>query len=311
MNRPCRTRASLPIAGLLLAVGGGSGCKAYPTHEPLPLDCSIENQYDLLLLDTFDTIGVAQIWSSSDFPDAGLPACNEMDFTENNVRIRACVEPIVGEPRCGSTAAAVIRARENNDWGAIGGLNTFGPRDLSMYEGVAFWARAPGPTGKTFTLSLDDWNTADPTPTEPPPASTDSNCTVRQADGGVDGAMVPGTIDPGTGMVIGGGSVGVAPLPNDCGNSYTTNVVVTEDWRFYTVPFTMFQQALNPNRVPNPALTQAGTVPGNGLLTTQLRNLMFRMPKEQDMDLWLDNLSIYRRRTAGSGSDGGADAPSM
>jgi hypothetical protein len=307
------TRAPSPTAPLLLlALAGAVGCKAYPTHEPVPLDCSIEDRYEILMLDPFDTVGIAMIWSSSDFPDAGVPMCSEEDFTRNNVRIRACVEPIAGEPRCGSTAALVIRARENNDWGAVAGYNTFGPRDLSMYEGVSFWARAPGPTGKSFTVGFDDWNTVDPTPFEPPPASSDSNCTARVPDGGADAAVVqPGgtIIDPGTGMVIGGGTAGESPRPSECGNVYNANVIVTADWQFYTVPFSDFQQTASPNRVPNPALTQAGAVPGTGLLTSKLRNLLFRVPKEQDMDLWLDNFGFYRRRTADGGSDGGADAP--
>ena len=38
-------------------------------------------------------------------------------------------------------------------------------------------------------------------------------------------------------------------------------------------------------------------------------SLGFRMPKEADMDLWIDNLGFYRKKALAADNDGGADAP--
>jgi hypothetical protein len=85
-------------------------------------------------------------------------------------------------------------------------------------------------------------------------------------------------------------------------------MVVTSEWRFYPIPFSAFQQADNPNRVPNTALTDVGTVPRTGLLTSALRTLILRAPKEAEMDLWLNNLAFYRKKGVTTGADAGPDA---
>jgi hypothetical protein len=290
--RPSLTCASV----VLLAVGGAAGCKAYPTLKNLPLDCSVEDRYELQSIDPFETVGEpGHLWMSGDTPAAVT------DFA---------VEELSDGARCGSSAALVLRARGQNDWGALFGYLGFGPRDASDYEGMSLWVRAPRNTGKNFTLLLDDPNTMNPSPDASPPVA---NCKLHGPDGGI--------VDGGTGQampvygpngeVIGMTGGGTSVPPDQCGNSYAANVIVTTDWRFYTVPFSTFQQGATPNRVPNAQLMETGSVPGNGLIASELLNLVFRMPKEQTMELWIDNLSLYRRRTAGSGSDGGADAPSM
>ena len=81
----------------------------------------------------------------------------------------------------------------------------------------------------------------------------------------------------------------MAPRP---GQSCPTSAAT--DWAFYTVPFNRFQQDPKPNRVPNALLTNTGNVPGTGLLTDQLLQLILRMPKEAKAELWIDNLAYYR-----------------
>jgi hypothetical protein len=75
-------------------------------------------------------------------------------------------------------------------------------------------------------------------------------------------------------------------------------LTVASDWRFYTIPFSRFFQTSTPNRVPNPALPIKGPIPDNGLRTDHLSNLIFRMPKAVRTELWIDNLSFYRKATA-------------
>jgi len=99
-----------------------------------------------------------------------------------------------------------------------------------------------------------------------------------------------------------------APPADACGNAYFLVATVTADWRLYTFPFGMFQQGNMPNRVPNGVFKMVGSVPGTALLTTKLTNFTLRMPKEATVELWIDNLSFYRKKGAATGSDGGADA---
>ncbi len=106
------------------------------------------------------------------------------------------------------------------------------------------------------------------------------------------------------------GSVADAPEPDQCGNPYAVVQVVTNDWRFYTIPFGAFQQVATPNRVPNAALTEVGPEPGTALLTKALVSLTFRMPKAATMELWIDNLTFYRKAGTGGG-DAGVDAAQM
>jgi hypothetical protein len=274
---------------LFLLIAGGAGCNAYPTLKNLPLDCSVEGAYDFQSppVDNFETVGVAGLWTSGDTatPDLSVD-----------------VEAITDGSRCGSTAALVIRSRHNNDWGSLFGFNNFGGptgRDESMYEGMSFWARAPGNTTKGFTILMDDPNTASS-------STITSYCMLYSTDGGTSGPTTT-IYDPSTGMAI-SGTTTAAPPPDACGNSYSTTVTVTADWRLYTIPFGSFQQGPMPNRVPNTALTVTGSAPGTSLLTSAILNLTLRMPKEADMELWLDNLSFYRKKGVGVGNDGGADA---
>ena len=288
---------------IVLALGGALGCTAYPTLKSVPVSCGAEAAYELQVVDAFDTVGTAGFWTSADTAGAAIvPTPAPVPYVVSKV------EAISDAPRCGSTAALVIRSERNNDWGSLAGIDIKAPRDESVYEGLSFWARAPGNTTKGFTILFGDANTsclnADPDGgvclTQP------SNCiTYAAADGGTGTGVTDGT-----GMLL-PGTVTTAPEPNQCGNVYSVVRVVTGEWAFYTIPFSEFQQGALPNRVPNAELTQTGPVPGTALLTHQLLSLTIRMPKEAVMELWIDNLSFYRKATGAGGGDGGVDAPQM
>jgi hypothetical protein len=285
-----RRKHTTEALGIVLVVlAGAGGCTAYPTEKNLPLDCSVEDAYDFQSIDNFETVGTANLWTAGD---------------TTNADVSVSVQALTDGPRCGSTAALEILSAHNNDWGSLFGFNNFGPRDESAWEGLSFWARAPGNTTKGFTVLLDDPNTATST-------SVTSNCTqYATADGGSSSPTMT-IYDPSTGMAISGATTS-APPPNACGNSYQTVVTVTTSWQLYTIPWGKFQQTAMPNRVPNADLTDKGPVAGTGLLISQLLNLTLRMPKEADMELWIDNLSFYRKKgAAGANGDGGTDAPHM
>ena len=264
----------------LLGIGVAAGCQPYATLVDVPVDCSVEDGYEFQTpMELFEMVGAAGWWTQGDdLATAG--------------GVTATVDPIAEGARCGSHAALVLRSSHANDWGTLFGFNNFGPRDESAYEGMSFWARAPGNTTKGFTILLDDPNTATVT--------TGGHCKDYSADGGVDGGnsgQMTGTIVDQNGNVISGTST-AQPLPDQCGNSYSKVLTVTTGWRFYTLPFTQFTQGPTPNRVPNEVLTETGTVAGTGLLTSALQNLVLRMPKEAVMELWIDNLSFYRKTGA-------------
>lgn len=264
---------------LVLALGGAAACSTYPTLKPVAVDCAAEDPYEFQLFEPYEMVGVGNLWMSPEPPLANLSVA---------------VEAIPEGQRCGSSAALVLRSMNANDWGALFGVNNFGPRDESAYEGVSFWARGPGNTGKSFTVTLDDANTTVPS------AAVPTNCKDYGADAGVPS---PGGYDS-TGQPITGG-VTVVAQPDACGNGYSAIIVVTADWRLYTVPFSQFRQTATPNRVPNSALMETGTSPGTALLTKRLINMQFRMPKESAMELWIDDLGFYRKKGLAAGADGG------
>ena len=307
-------------AGTLL-LGIGAVCSKYPTIKDLPIDCTPENGYELyskatdnnpsrdLTLDGF----AADNWyGSPDYtPDGGATSSsgdNAGAPLDANRYLASASKPtanaIPDGGFCGYTTAGVFRASHNNAWGGLFGNWSFGstPQDAHDWEGIALWARAPGETSKGFILSLNDNNTTAPTrDTENPqdPAkNVPSFCTSYSTDAGVGSAgqgSTQVTYDPGTGTPITGGGITRAPYPNECGNGYTTTITVTSDWQFYTVPFAAFQQAANPNRVPN-SVFDAGIVSGTGLLTSALRYFGIRMPKESEVELWIARMAFYRKK---------------
>jgi hypothetical protein len=273
---------------LILGLASAIGCSTYPTLKDVPIDCTTDDGYEFLTISDYDKEGGDPVfWGSGDSTPGKVVG--------SNANGEAFVEhmPDTIGPRCDSNAAAVLRAAHNNDWGCLFGSNNLGaPRDASTYEGLSFWARAPGNSTKTFLILLDDPNTT---------YNKDlniGNCT-NYAPQASDTGMISATGPDGTSVAI-SGSATRAPYPDECGNSYTFNMVVTSDWAFYAIPFGQFQQDAKPNRVPNAVLTHVGTAPGTTLLTDNLMTLIIRMSKEANEELWLDNLAFYRRTAAAS-----------
>lgn len=296
----------LRLAGLacaLLGLVGAVGCSAYPSLRNEPINCSADSDYE------FDpsTVSTNMRCDRDSTPDSGQSAPS--------------LATIEGGGRCGSNVALEISLVHNNDWGAHcpfisfiinygtsdAGTSTSLPRDESAWEGLSFWARAPGNVSKGFTVYLDDANTT----------VMDLNYTpgghdkiYSAADGGLGGSTINAATDPATGQVISGAAIASRQpdeTGNNKGNSYYAVMLVTSEWVFYTIPWKQFTQQPYPNRVPNSILTETGDVPGTGLLTNQLYGLTIGPPKEAPFDLWLDQVTFYRKK--GHGPDAGPDAP--
>ena len=281
------------------------GCTAYPTYKPnVPIECEVEAQYTLKPINDFEVLSP---------PDPGWTA---VDGSLGST-MAGMVVAIPEGTRCNdlptrSSAALRITANNNNDWGSLFGLNNFATQNGAAFEGMSFWARAGYNSNTAFTILLDDPNTNNPN--QPARCEADAGVPTSMGAGNActnycnDGGTGTGTTD-GTGMII-PGTVGVAPEPDQCGNSYTAVRAVTPWWRFYTIPFSDFQQLAAPNRVPNKELALTGPLPDTGLRTSDLLNLIIRLPKAMPTELWIDNLGFYRKATA-TGGDGGVDAPQM
>ena len=295
-----RSKVRLPrlarAAAVALALGSALGCTAYATYKPpVPPDCSLMNAYDIDNIDAELTMA----WSSKDNTPDGSISTDAGTLPDG--------------PLCGDGNVLVVKGSHANDWGSLFGFYGFGRKDESTREGLSFWARAPGNTGKAFTLLLDDLNTYDPyvscTPdggTVLPPGDAGPFCTTYcTLDAGATGT--PPTYDP-NGNILSSGTSVPPPPANACGNEYQTEVVVTRDWQFYTIPFDQFQQQAKPNRVPNGVFTETGTVPGTPLMTSAIMNMIFRFPKESPEDLWISHLGFYRKKVVGApAADGGVD----
>jgi hypothetical protein len=280
------------VGALALAWGGALACTPYATLKTGPVDCSAASAYQVNNIDAVFSMS----WISN-------------DSTPGSV-MTADVESIPGG-LCGDTTALVVRGSHNNDWGSAFGFYSFGKKDESTQVGLSFWARAPGNTTKGFTILLDDPNTYDPyvtcTPggaTILPPGDAGANCTTYcTLDAGL--GVMPPTYDS-NGMPLSSGTLTAPPPANACGNSYQTELLVTGDWVFYTIPFDMFQQTLDPNKVPTTTFTETGSAPGTTLLTSAIMNMVFRMPKEGAIELWIDQLGFYRQKAAGDASGDGS-----
>lgn len=280
---------------LLFSLGGMIVCSKYPTYRAkiAPANCAAEQGFEFGVLDAFDSL---RWWSSADYtPDGGSTSPY---IASAQVNVQTIPEGALCKQY---TSAGVYQASHNNDWGCIYGFWAFNdinqsvPLDASEWEGLSFWAKAPGPTNKGFTILLDDNNTA--------AGAVGSFCRSYTTDGGVaaGGGSGETLLNPATGTSTGASSAMRSPYPDECGNGYFTTVLVTGDWAFYTIPFSSFHQNATPNRVPN-AVFKAGNVPGTGLLTDQLRLMTLRMSKEAEMNLWLANLAFYRKARGDAGA---------
>src|SRR6185312_13430187 len=128
----------------------------------------------------------------------------------------------------------------------------------------------------------------------PPPPDSGIACTTYcTLDAGVNAA--PSTQYGPDGQPLSSGTLMSAMPANACGNQYWVVVEVTNDWRFYTIPFARFSQQRQPNLVGTPnGLFSPGTTPGTTIVTSTINNMTFRFPKESAQDLWIDRLSFYR-----------------
>lgn len=177
----------------------------------------------------------------------------------------------IPEGRCASTAALVLTSIGHSDWGAGFGEYQMptAPVNAEGFEGISFWARAPAVhTSTGFLLTVNDRNTImnGMVCTQPVVTEAGGAYTYNEA-----GMIVP----------VGG----ELPAATDCGNAFQRVVRVTREWQLYLLPFESFQQQAQPNRIPT------------GLDPTGIYQFTINIPKDSIVELWIDDLGVYRRRT--------------
>ena len=189
------------------------------------------------------------------------------------------LQPIPGG-RCESTTALVITSQGHHDWGSgFGEYQTaMAPVDATGYDGISFWARTEGyGTSSGFLLTINDRNTSPAGMVCVEPVTEDlvsGSYTYNQ-----QGMIVPiGTRLPGAG---------------DCGNSFQRAMFAHREWYLHRVPFASLQQTSNPNRSPT------------GIDRSGLYSFGLNVPKDSNLDLWIDDLGLYRQRAP----NGAAPAP--
>lgn len=174
------------------------------------------------------------------------------------------------EPRCGSNQALRLTSRGHTDWGSgFGEYQTPAAAvDATGYDGVSFWARTTGyGTSSGFSMTLNDKNTH----------PLGMVCIEPLAADVVGGAYTYNE----AGMIVPVG--GELPSPTDCGNVFVRVMSATQQWQFYTLPFESFRQEAQPNRIPT------------GFDRSGLYQFGVTVPKDSNIELWIDDLGIYKR----------------
>ncbi|MEY2935389.1 MAG: hypothetical protein RL033_6138 [Pseudomonadota bacterium] len=194
--------------------------------------------------------------------------------------VSGAVQLPIPEGRCGSTTALVISVQGHTDWGAGFG-EPAALIDASGYEGISFWARATG-FGKSsgFLLTIHDRNTS----------MLGGVCMEPMADDVAGGDYTYNE----AGMIVPLG--GELPAPGDCGNGFQRPVTAEREWHLHTLPFASFLQTANPNRV------------ATGIDRSALYQFAINVPKDSDLELWLDDLALYRPRSAAAAESAAAAA---
>ncbi len=158
--------------------------------------------------------------------------------------------------------------------------------DGSQFEGIAFWARTPGASNHSVTLSLNNADTAVQSPTAScfMPRVPASRCTPAPTD--ATAGLGAAVVDYQSGTATAGGVPARIPEPGECGNAFQQVLTTTPDWQFYTLPFDTFYQLPYPNRI------------ASGFDSSSLLQIAVVFPREVRTELWIANIRFYRKKGA-------------
>jgi hypothetical protein len=290
-----------------------ASCVTSAQRTPYSLNCNAGAQYTIDVRESYefsDPLTYYAPWyAAGDFtPGATISATVANPANLSSQVIMAT--PIEGSGRCGSHYALLLEAHGHHDWGStfgdyrIGGNYAQGvyfPIDVSQYEGVAFWARDPGytsrydgPTTKSIALNLIDAEGSLGSTTGYGNDYDGSPCTQYNFDAAAV-TSIPMNVATGA-TPTGSQAVAGLVLPADaCNNAfYTVPITLTDEWQLYTIPFSAFTMPALPNREPK------------GLDVAHLMSLTISVPKEEQLELWIDDFGFYRTKVNDGGTAEGA-----
>lgn len=286
------TSFGLSLLGSLSLLTMSQGCAGVADRKLEPVDCSATDGYDLSIKDDFETgmspgnwfsagDGTGQLayvappistWCGGTTPVPGPTAPGVVTTVE--------FAGIDGG-RCGSSQALHLLSFGHNDWGSFFGnwsiAQTTSDQSLngSGYAGLTFWARRNGGDAG-ITLAIDTWQTAPPATG----ATIEADDEVCKPDCNAGSGSGTQSVDA-SGNIL---SQSYVSPPGSCGNSFQRTVVLSENWQLYLLPFSSFFQDLKPNMSPN------------GLNPKHINGLLFRVPKESRVDIWIDDVGFYKRK---------------
>ncbi|HEY4015844.1 MAG TPA: hypothetical protein VGM06_21035 [Polyangiaceae bacterium] len=290
-----------PLATAILVPFGLAivSCVTSAQRLPYALDCDAGAPYTISVYESYelnDPSNLAPWYAAGDFTPGATLTTSPNGSTLPATRIE-------GNGRCGSQYALLLESHGHHDWGStfgdyrIGTYSTPAPLDVSQYEGVSFWARDPGytsrydgPTTKSIALNLIDVHGTAGIATGFMVTYDGGACTNYVFDGG--GAMnIP--VSTATGLTPTGSMPvsGIVYPADACDNAlFTLPIVLSDEWQLYTIPFTAFKESALPNREPN------------GLDVTALMSFTISVPKEEQLELWIDDFGFYRTNAKDGGT---------
>jgi hypothetical protein len=180
---------------------------------------------------------------------------------------------MIDPPLCDLTQALVFASSGSHDWGSLAGnyvVPNFGStpesdKNASGYEGLSFWARSL--YDRSLALSLGD-----DTVVELPENA--ASCEPQYLDDA-------GTLNPAFYFPPESG----LPAADGCGNSFVTQLLTSDRWEFYTIPFTAFTQ-----------IAQDPRVRPNGINRAAVLAISMRAPKDSIVETWFANFAWYRAK---------------
>jgi hypothetical protein len=291
----------------IVACGGAlalfvSGCGDRPAGPPVEPDCNAGAGYDLSkvivngsLLTAGEVNGTTPKLSLGfDYGDC-TPGAHRI-WTE---------QAVDGSATCGDMHIVDMKDSGQNDYGGAFFVLT-GGLDLSAFDGLFFWAKAPlANSTNSLTLLLADRNNFDlggvcfDAPS--PPDTLINTAPTCMADPLGDNVITPNS---GAGTAMGMSTAGVVvaqqgtgatgvpnyePPPGSCGNLFQYPFQFTTEWQLYLLPWNLFFQSQQPNRNPN------------GIDPSELYEVGFQIPKEAHFEMWIDQLGAYKLESAPAG----------
>ncbi|MGC4091415.1 MAG: hypothetical protein QM756_26755 [Polyangiaceae bacterium] len=254
-----------------LCVAALLGACSSNKRAPIPLDCSVLDDYELKPNTFFNDTKWFSASDQSRYPDGGRSVANW--------KSPYAIDPAV----CGLTEGLQFVSYGNHDWGSA--LGKYGyeaqlpdTRDASAYDGLSFWAKSS--FDRSFAITLAD---------------SESISIMTPADAG---GCVPQTVDAGDPRAIDAGikvefpnpdfyasdNTGL-PVANGCGNAWTAQLVTTDRWEFYTMPWQAFVQ-----------LTLDARVRYEGIDKENILSINIRAPKDSNVDTVFANFAWYRQK---------------